>query len=362
MKLLYLVDPGLDYLSDQIYTGLCKVLGWEAVWVFPWKPPYHDPAAKGWYLPQTPGRQASRDEILARLGRREFDLVCLSSPRAAAVGALNSLMGKVPLPPLVFMDGEDDTRIRHEVLRRFPVALHFKRDYIWGAGGRRANWLAWAAPFRGDRQLFNRTYPLPLAAVLDTIPVSDGVPKTVDVSYTGRISHIRRVRAVKILQRLSGVTFAGGVYAAPEDPWYKFATGPLSRLFLKLNRSASPDEVQGLKLQPADYYRQITASKVAISIRGGGVTPPPRYYEIVACRSLLLSDPPETVIPNNFEHGRHAVFCRRDLRDLAELVQYYVTHEEEREAIVAEGYAHLLKYHTCERRAEYFLELCHRRL
>jgi hypothetical protein len=202
-----------------------------------------------------------------------------------------------------------------------------------------------------------------LAAVLESIPASHGVPKTVDVSYTGRISNIRRVRAVKILQRLPGVTFAGGVYAAPQDRRYKFATGRLARLFIKvMDRSPSPQEVQRLKLEPADYYRQIAASKVAISIRGGGMTPPPRYYEIVACRSLLLSDPPETVIQHNFEDGRHAVFCRRDLRDLAGLVRYYVTHDEERETIVAEGYAHLLKYHTCERRAEHFLELCRRHL
>ena len=32
----------------------------------------------------------------------------------------------------------------------------------------------------------------------------------------------------------------------------------------------------------------------------------------------------------------------------------------ERERITAEGRAHLLKYHTCERRAEYFLNICQR--
>ena len=115
-------------------------------------------------------------------------------------------------------------------------------------------------------------------------------------------------------------------------------------------------------MEPADYYRQIATSKVALSFRGGGVTPPPRYYEIVACRALLISDPPETVIPNNFEQGRHAVFCRGDLRDLADLVRYYVSNDAEREAMVSEGYHHLLKYHTCERRADYFLECCRRRL
>ena len=363
MRLLYLVDPGPDYLADQLYTGLCNVLGREAVWDFPWKPAYHEPAAKIWYLPQNPGPRRTFEEVLGGLAARTFELVCLSSPRAAAIGALEALVGRVPLPPLVFMDGEDDARIRHEVFRRFPVVLHFKRDYVWGAGGRRMGWLAWAVPFRGDRGLFARTHPLPLAAVLETIPPTDSLPKTIDVSYTGRVSHIRRVRAVRILQGLPGVAFAGGVYGAPEDRRYKFETNCLRRMLFKAtDRSSCPETLQRLRLEPAAYYRQIATSKVALSIRGGGVTPPPRYFEIVACRTLLVSDPPETVIPDNFEHGRHAVFCRRDLRDLAGLVRHYVRNDGEREAIVAEGYRHLVKHHTCERRAEYFLDLCRRSL
>lgn len=363
MNVLYLVDPGLDYLSDQIYTGLCKVLGREAVWDFPWKPAYHDPTAKAWFLPQNPGRQRSSDDVVARLERKEFDFICLSSPRRVAVGTLESLMGRVRLPPLVFMDGEDDARIRHEVLGRFPVALHFKRDYVWGAGGRGKGWSAWVVPFRGKRDLFSRTHPLPLAGVLDTVPPTDSLAKTIDVSYTGRISHVRRVRAVRILQRLPDVSFAGGVYAAPGDAPDKFEPNPIRRWFARLtDESSGPGSLQQPQLGPADYYRQIAVSKVALSIRGGGWTPPPRYFEIVACRTLLVSDPPETVIPDNFEHGRHAVFCRRDLRDLAELVRYYVAHDEEREAMVAEAYRHLLKHHTCERRAEYVLDLCRQNL
>ena len=37
MKVLYLTDPALDYLADQIYTGLCKVLGWQNIFDFPKK-------------------------------------------------------------------------------------------------------------------------------------------------------------------------------------------------------------------------------------------------------------------------------------------------------------------------------------
>jgi hypothetical protein len=39
MKVLYVTDPGADYLSDQIYDGLCSVLERQNVIDFPAKPP-----------------------------------------------------------------------------------------------------------------------------------------------------------------------------------------------------------------------------------------------------------------------------------------------------------------------------------
>jgi len=77
---------------------------------------------------------------------------------------------------------------------------------------------------------------------------------------------------------------------------------------------------------------------------------------------MLLSDVPEAIIPNGFENRRHAVYCKADLSDLEDLVRHYLREEAEREAIVNDGYAHLLKYHTCERRAEYFVGICQRAL
>ncbi len=45
-----------------------------------------------------------------------------------------------------------------------------------------------------------------------------------------------------------------------------------------------------------------------------------------------------------------------------ELVRYYLSHEEERDRIASQGYEHLMKYHTCERRADYLLDICKNRL
>src|SRR3989441_13341637 len=69
---------------------------------------------------------------------------------------------------------------------------------------------------------------------------------------------------------------------------------------------------------------------------------------------MLIADPPETGIPNDFVDRQHAVYCKRDLSDLEKLVHHYLREDAEREAITSAGYDHLVKYHTCERRGEEF--------
>lgn len=363
MRILFLGDDHFDYVSDPLYIGLSRVIGNEYVLDYPYKPLYHDPDAKIWLMAQRPGVRRSREQVLDLLRDRAFDLVCLTSFRAPCLDECAALFGKVPFPPMVFVDGADDPVIRHDIVARYPIGLYFKRDYIWSLGHplKRAAMRAWS--FRGDRALFERTVPLPLSLILDALPAAGPVAKDVDVSYTGYASHPRRMKAVEILSRMNGVRFEGGIYATPGDRKYKLVHGKLRRLWTKVSDGglASSSDCGKYK-SPEAYYREIARSKIAVAIRGGGQTPSPRYYEIVAMNTLLISDPPEAEIPNNFVHRRHALFCRPDLSDLESLVRHYLREEGEREAVVREGHAHLLKYHTCERRAEYFLDACRRLL
>lgn len=363
MRILFLCDDQSDYVSDPLYIGLSRVLGNEQVADYPYKPLYHDLQEKNWYMVQRPGTRWSREQVLDLLRDRAFDLVCLSSFRSPCLEECARLYGKVPFPPMVFVDGADDCSIRHDVTSRYPIGLYFKRDYIWSLGHPLRKMAARRWSFRRDQSLFERTIPLPLSLVLDALPAIGPVAKDVDVSYTGRASHPRRAKAVELLSRMDGVRFEGGVYAAAGDRQYKLVRGPVRRLWTKLTNGGQASESDRNKQKtPEAYYREIARSKIAVSIRGGGWTPSPRYYEIVAMNTMLISDAPEAEIPNNFVHRQHAVFCRPDLRDLESLVRYYLREEKEREAVAREGHAHLLKYHTCERRAEYFLDACRRLL
>ena len=363
MRILFLADGHLDYVSDPLYVGLSRVLGHEQVVDYPYKPSFHDPEARQWLLAQRPGRRYSREEILDRLRDRYFDLVCLSSFRQESLDECARLYERVPFPPMVFVDGEDGGDIRHDVVARYSIRVYFKRDYVWKMGSLLGDLAGRVWTFRCDRRLFERTVPLPLSLVMDVLPDAGTVAKEVDVSFTGRASHPCRVKAVEILSRMKGVRFSGGVYASPDDRKYKLKAGGLERLRTKLVDDGPASEAdQQLKKVPEAYYREIAASKIAVALRGGGLTASLRYFEIVGMGTMLLSDAPETLIPNDFVDRRHAVYCKPDLSDLETLVRHYLREEAEREAVAAEGRAHLLKYHTCERRAEYFLDVCAKRI
>jgi hypothetical protein len=361
MKILFLVDPLHNYVSDPLYFGLVRLLGQESIVDYPPKAIFHDPSAKLWFLPQVPKVDWTEEKIRSLLEERFFDLVCVASPRPESLAALTQLYTPNHFPPIVFIDSADEQKIRHDVVARFPIRVYFKRDYVWGMGnGLQDVWeVAWT--FRGNRKLFDLTVPMPLSIVIDTLPDVGGVRKEFDVSYRGRASHPRRVKAVEILSRIEGIRFAGGVYAGPDDRKYKLKAGVLERLKTKvLEDSPASEADQEKKQAPEAYYREIAASKIAVALRGGGLTASLRYFEIVAMGTMLLSDQPETLIPNDFVDRRHAVFCKPDLSNLEELVRRYLYEEAERDAIVTEGHAHLLKYHTCERRAEYFVDICQR--
>ena len=361
MRILYLGDQQFDYLSDPLYIGLSRLLGNENVVDYPYKLLYHEPVYRNWYMVQRPGVCYQREAVLDLLRAQSVDLVCVASFRSECLQELQHLYGQVPFPPIVFIDGADDSRIRHEVNARYPLALYFKRDYIWQTGSR---WrdrseLLWA--FRGNRRLFERTIPLPISIIPEILPTLSSETKNIDVSYTGRASHPRRLHVTSRLSRLAGVRFSGGVYAESADRCSKLVTGGMERLWTKLTGDGLVDQATvAMKKDPPRYYREIMESKIAVHVRGGGRTPSPRYYEIPLLGTLLLSDTPESVIPNNFEHGREAVFFRNDLKDLDSLVRHYLQSDKEREVISRAGRAHTLKYHACEQRAEYFLDICKR--
>lgn len=357
MNILYLTDPGLDYLADQIYTGLCKVLGWQNIFDFPRKAAYHDPASRATYLPQNPGHNASFDELVSKILDHRIDLVLVSSPRRGTLEAFHLFAKHGALPPTVLLDGEDDSRIRADVYRSVKAGLYFKRELKHAVKTRRSGLRSWTVGQRIPDQ-FRRIHPLPFSVT--EIPVHSPVakPPDIDISFVGRASHRKRVRAVNLLHRSADIRFEGGVYADSRDRRSKLVDSWFDVIRTKLGGDPLvPVPERGCRLGAEEYQALLHRSKMALSIRGGGFDTL-RYWEIVASMTLLISEPPDILIPNNFEHGVHAMFCRSDLRDLPALVRRLRDDDAARGRMVNAAFEHLTAFHTSERRASYLLDTC----
>ena len=87
MKVLYLTDSEPDYLADQIYDGLCTVLGGENVFDFPRKAAYHGPDPRSSALLIDREGEEAQDALVERLRAGQLDLVLLSSPRRGVQSA-----------------------------------------------------------------------------------------------------------------------------------------------------------------------------------------------------------------------------------------------------------------------------------
>ena len=97
--------------------------------------------------------------------------------------------------------------------------------------------------------------------------------------------------------------------------------------------------------------RLLGSSRICLNVRGFGYDTF-RYWEIPYAGSLLLSEPPRTVIPNNFVDGVEAVFGPASKLDrIAKRLL-----EGDTETIAEAGRRKLLEFHTSTARAQVVLD------
>jgi spore maturation protein CgeB len=73
-----------------------------------------------------------------------------------------------------------------------------------------------------------------------------------------------------------------------------------------------------------------------------------RNFEIPGCGGFLLSNYVEG-IENYYDIGKE-IICFKDEKELKERIQYYLKHDDQREAIALAGYKRTLREHTYEKR------------
>lgn len=108
-------------------------------------------------------------------------------------------------------------------------------------------------------------------------------------------------------------------------------------------------QIQDLFLQPWEWVKVISSSKIAVLIHYQGTKYPcyqasPKVYEWLACGCFLLVDRQPDVFAL-FKDGEHLVGFD-NVEDLKEKIRFYLKHDNRREKIAAQGQKEVLSKHT----------------
>lgn len=340
MKVLFLDHQEADFGAATLFLGLHQALGADNVIEYPYKPSYHGQVheyrsdyqhANGsaeWHssrkmpdgsimgttapfawMPALPGRAWGKDDVVRMLCHNEIGLVIIASPRKNSVGAFRDLLsavGRAKMPPIAFVDGEDYTDLRADLVSEIEPRVYFKRELLRGT----------------PRNLYSaRVEPFPFSSV-----VPERAPpkvKNIDVLFVGGGTWPGRTDACNALRNAFGSSFVGGV-----------------------NVHFSFDE----------YLDAIARSRIAVSVRGFGHDTL-RFWEIPSMpQTLLVCDRLAIDKPYEFTDG---VNCKTfgSTDQLVQVCQHALANEEWRVQVASAGNAHLRQYHTAEARARQLLAI-----
>ena len=149
--------------------------------------------------------------------------------------------------------------------------------------------------------------------------------------------HGQRIKAVKALRTLSDTSVMVWVQPHPR-------------------RVGPPKAVSGSLLSYEEHLQTQAKSSVCVAMPGVCGDWTWRHMEVLALGRCLVCPTPECVLPENFAAQGNFMPCRRDLGDLAEVVQWLLDHPAARNHIAQRGYAWWNKYATPAGLARYMLE------
>jgi len=329
MRILFLAHPEQDYLQYMIFNGLCEVYGEEEIIVYPFVLSYMgvddrfyvlNDGSRGMtnpcdYMVKRDMRMWTFEEVVENLKDTLF--ILLASPRSYNVKALRFLKKHFsPLPPIVFMDGEDGIDIKWDLINEFNPIVSFKRELTQDLSSK-------------------NIFPLPFSAIVNEFTKEDK-PKDLDVFCLMGDTHERRRKIIKRLLEENLPNSYIGIDSG-RLPWQdpeRFKIAPLKSY--------------------SDYIDLMSRAKINISIRGWGFDSV-RKWEVMLFSGLVLADKLDIIIPNDFKDGEHLVYYK-DEEDIIKKIHYYLSHDSEREKIGKAGREYCYKFHTNSSRVKYMLE------
>jgi len=345
-KVLMLAHPEMDHLAYMMFDGLCKVLGAQNIFVYPFVNHYAGGVDKDYILDDgklgytaPPGYASSHenpmlpfDELAGMMD--EFDIVYLSSARTYAVKAFKQFKKRFGnnMPPLVFSEGEDyQSLCTIEMIKRaFNTAVCFKRELLQGD--------------LDTRKDLHPLYPLPFSAITDNL-APDNPDKDIDVfalfgnTYPIREDIVKLINSSVLLKKYK-------IHVGIDH----FSNEPEKVVWQDPNRFNMPP-----LLQYKPYHEIMARSKINILARGWGCDTL-RRFEAPCYSGLVMSDNIPILTPYPFKDGEHIVYFKNSLAGLVPIIDEFLKSDQDRIRIGKAGREHCMKYHTTEARAKYFLE------
>ncbi len=320
MKVLFIGSGSYDYMQDIVYSGFVKTLGFKNVIEYKWNKKYHVPYKK---YPKNLGYFKHSIIPSIHFNKNTYDLVVLAATKPDCFKSYIKIAPKIaPNIPVVWIDGGDRPEVGGDLDRLGEPLLLDKAQSI-----RDFDFI-----FKREMKI-NKVYAknvLPLTFGFNLARLPKILPTTTkyDVAFWAGESHPIRTKALNLLQH---------------------------QFDCDTNGTGKGVDLENFARTGSFYLEELAACKINLSLRGGGFDTL-RYWEIPAVGSLLVSEPADIIIENDFVDKKHAIFCSPSVDDLIDICKYYLKENNKREKLALNGKKHLLEHHTDIHRANYILK------
>lgn len=315
MKVLFLGIAYPDYLFSFSLEAMSNVLGKENVIVFPLHEAFSEKENKMpdflkiCHVDFSGQKNYTLDEIIEMENLGEFDYVFINRPYAMDKDYLNKIKEGIKSNFVVL---DDDSKVMDNLFQKV-------RDCLDG------RILAYFQKEKVFNEWHTDVFPLQFSVPEDRIDKRE-YKKEYSVTFIARITNVSfefRNEIVNILRRMS-----------------------LSDSFIHWDAQAMPY---------VDYIDVTRKSLITITAMGERFDCP-RFYEIPALSSMILSNRLLIDVYKPFIHDVHA-FYFDSFNNLESDIRYLLDNQNIIERITKAGKEHLRDYHTSEKRAEYILKI-----
>lgn len=152
------------------------------------------------------------------------------------------------------------------------------------------------------------------------------------------------------------LVFIGSTDATRRN-WLQLLQRMYGPVYFAIDTIGRGNEVREFRMAEAYAQSKIAINLQRVVFRNSGLyVTSNRIYNAMGGGAFFISHP-VTRLDLVFQPGKHCVVHNDQLDDLCRLIDYYLEHEDEREAIAAEGQKQVLQYHTLEQRVREYWEI-----